>query len=115
MAKRIDIAKRLEELGHDPVDAMVRIARRAEATGNLPLAAKISADLLEYTAPKLKSMEMSIEPETMQFLDRQQRLNRIADLLRQNPELVAKLVEDGKLAPDEVPALPVLKHTPESA
>lgn len=110
MARRIDIAKRLEELGLDPVEGMVRIASRAEASGNLPLAAKIMADLLEYTAPKLKSMEVSIEPETRDFLDRQARLDRIASILKNNPQLLGKLEEDGVLDVGEVK---VLKHIPE--
>lgn len=83
MGKRVNIAKRLEELGCDPVEGMVRIAQAAEENSNPVLAAKIYADLLEYTAPKLKAMEFSIEPETMQFLDRQARLNRIQQLVRE--------------------------------
>lgn len=84
MGKRIDVAERLKDLGFDPVDTMVRIITRAEATGNLALAAKISADLLEYTAPKLKSMELGIEPETRDFLlKREERLTRIRALARQ--------------------------------
>lgn len=110
MAKRVDIAKRLEELGLDPVEGMVRIAERAEANGNLSLAAKIMGDLLEYTAPKLKSMEVSIEPETRDFIDRQARLNRIASLLKSNPQLLTKLETDGVLLEGEVK---VLKHIPE--
>lgn len=77
------MVKRLEELGVDPLESLVRIAMRAEAAGNLALAQKTWSDLMAYTAPKLKSMEVSIEPGTMQFLDRQQRLNRIESLLRQ--------------------------------
>lgn len=84
MGKRIDVADRLEKMGFDPVDTMVRIITRAEQTGNLALAAKISADLLEYTAPKLKSMELGIEPETRDFLlKREERLTRIRALARQ--------------------------------
>lgn len=111
MGKRIDIGKRLEELGYDPVLALVRIGKKARRTGNLTLAAKVAADLLEYTAPKLKSMEVSIEPETMSFIDRQRRLDRIADLLKANPQLLEKLVDEGTLDDGVVP---VLKHTPEA-
>lgn len=83
MGKRVDIAERLKALGVDPVEGMVRIAQKAEATGNLALAGKMLGDLLEYTAPKLKAMEFSIEPETRDFLDRQQRRQRIKELARQ--------------------------------
>lgn len=82
MSRTSAIAKRLEEMGVDPLEALVRIATRAEAAGNLPLAAKTWGDLMQYMAPKLKSMEVSIEPETMRFMDRQQRLQRIGQLLR---------------------------------
>lgn len=81
MRAKGDIAKRLEAMGVDPLEGLVRIARRAEDTGNDVLAAKILGDILSYTAPKLKSMEVSIEPQTQQFLERQARLQRIQQLL----------------------------------
>jgi hypothetical protein len=81
MRRRIEIADRLEKLGFDPLEGMVRIAAKAEASGNLALAAKICSDMLQYMAPKLKTMELSLEPETMQFLDRQARQQRIKQLL----------------------------------
>lgn len=80
MGKRIDIAKRLEELGYDPLEGLVRMALAAEERKNTVLAAKIAMDLLQYTAPKLKSIEYSIGAETMEFLDRQERLRRIREL-----------------------------------
>lgn len=58
--KRVNIADRLAELGHDPVTNLVRIATVAESSGNLALAAKVNAELLEYTAPKLKMVEHEI-------------------------------------------------------
>lgn len=82
MSRQSAIAKRLEDMGVDPLENLVRIASRAEAAGNLALAAKTWGDLMQYMAPKLKSMEVSIEPETMRFMDRQQRLERIEHLLR---------------------------------
>lgn len=106
MGKKVDIAERLRELGFDPVDGMVRIAKLAEAEKKYGLAAKIMGDLLEYTAPKLKSMEVSIEPETRDFLDRQARLKRIQDLIRQTR---VPVTIDG----ESVTALPLL-HTPDT-
>jgi hypothetical protein len=112
MGKRTDVGKRLEELGYDPVLTLVRIGRKAKRTGNLSLAKSVASDLLEYTAPKLKSMEVSIEPETMTFIDRQRRLDRIAELLKGNPDLLNKLLETGQL-PEGV-EVPVLKHNPDA-
>lgn len=60
MGKRVNIAERLAELGHDPVVNLVRIAAAAEASNNLALAARVNAELLEYTAPKLKMVEYEI-------------------------------------------------------
>lgn len=97
--KRVDIAERLKELNVDPVEGMARIARRAEEAGNLALAAKVLGDLLEYTAPKLKSMEVKLEPETMQFLDRQARLRRIEQLMGQVKLPGAGNVIEGELVP----------------
>ena len=107
MGKKVDIAQRLSELGFDPVDGMVRIAKRAEDEGSLGLAAKIMGDLLEYTAPKLKSMEVSIEPDTRDFLDRQARLQRIQQLIR---ETRVPVTIDG-VALSELPLL----HNPDTA
>ena len=106
MGRKVDIAQRLIELGFDPVEGMVRIAKRAEDEGKLGLAGKLMGDLLEYTAPKLKSMEVSIEPDTRDFLDRQARLARILQLIR---ETRVPVVVDGEL----VPGIPLL-HTPDT-
>lgn len=106
---RVDIAERLKELGCDPVEGMARIAAEAERRGNATLAAKIYSDLMQYCAPKLKAIEYSIAPETQQFIERQQRLERIKDLLAQiKPELMAANVLEG-----EAVEVPVLKHVPE--
>lgn len=102
---RVDIAERLKQLGQDPVEAMVRLARRAEESGNLALAAKIHSDLLEYTAPKLKSMEVSIEPDTMEFLTKEARRQRIAQLLEQTRLTPVKVIEGEVVR--------VLNHDPE--
>lgn len=83
MSRTSAIAKRLEDMGVDPLENLVRIAMRAEAAGNLALAAKTWGDLMQYMAPKLKSMEVAFEPETLRYLDRQQRLTRIGQLMRQ--------------------------------
>lgn len=107
MGKRVDIAERLKELGVDPVEGMARIALTAERNGNLVLAQKTYADLLQYCAPKLKAVEHSIAPDTQQFIERTQRLERIKELLSQlSPTLVSGKVIEGE-------AVPVLRHIPD--
>lgn len=83
MAKKGDLAARLIELGHDPLIAMVRIANAAETSNNLVLAAKVNGDLLEYIAPKLKSVEVSLDPDTLDALTPEQRRDRIRELVAQ--------------------------------
>jgi len=78
--QQLDLAKRLDQLGFDPLETMVRIAHKAEASGNLVLAAKIASDMIRYMAPKLKTMELDLSPDTQQFLDRQARQERIRQL-----------------------------------
>ena len=79
--KRNTVAAKLEELGVDPVAALARIAAAAEGAQNLPLAARCYSDLLEYTAPKLKALELSLDDDTLDALvTREQRLNRIREL-----------------------------------
>lgn len=106
MGKRVDIAKRLEELGVDPLLGMLRIGEKAERAGNLALALKVNIDLLEYIAPKLKSMEFSIEPETREFLDRHERLARIKALAQQ---VQLRLGDD-----NVIDAEPPLLHIPDT-
>lgn len=109
MSKRVDIAERLKELGVDPVEGMARIALQAERNGNLPLAMKTYSDLMQYCAPKLKSVEHSIAPDTQMFIERQQRLTRIKELLLQlSPALANADVIEGE-------AIEVLKHNPDQA
>lgn len=82
--QRVNIGDRLAALGHDPVEAMVRVAKAAEDSGNLPLAAKVNSDLMEYTAPKLKSIEVSLDPDTLDgLLTPEQRRARIRELANQ--------------------------------
>lgn len=112
MAKRVDIAKRLEELGFDPVETMVRIVKSAEEAKNLPLAGKMAAELMQYTAPKLKSIEYSIGAETMEFLDRAARRRRIRELLSEvgKDELLTEVENETTTMEGE---FRVLNHTPD--
>lgn len=107
MAKRVDIADRLKALGVDPVEGLTRIAAKAERLGNDALAAKVYGELLQYTAPKLKTVEHAIEAGTRDFLDAQQRQQRIRELAAQTG-LTDKLVREND------PARPLtLLHVPD--
>jgi len=97
MGKRVEIAERLKALGVDPVEGMARIAMQAERNGNATLAAKIYGELLQYTAPKLKAVEHSIAPSTMDFIDRHARLQRIRQLTSQLKDtLIAEPITDAE-------------------
>jgi len=50
---------RLVELGCDPLEKLVGLAKAAEDSDNINLAAKIYTDLLAYIAPKNKPIDLS--------------------------------------------------------
>lgn len=54
-----ELREQLAALNCDPLEATVRIARRAEKKGNLELAGRLYAELLQYVAPKRKAVEIS--------------------------------------------------------
>lgn len=101
--KRVEIAERLKEMGHDPVEALVKIARRAEEAGNDKLAAKINGDLLEYIAPKLKSVDFGIDEDTRDFLlEHQNRRQRILELMTQLKIAPTPMLENGEIVNAEL-------------
>lgn len=51
------VAAKLEDLGFDPITAMVEVFKEARADGELAVAAKILGDLASYVHPKLSSVE----------------------------------------------------------
>ena len=51
-----DVAKRLKELGCDPIAELVALARDEAAP--LPLSARIYSDLANYVAPKRKAEDL---------------------------------------------------------
>ena len=53
------VKARLVELGCDPLEKLVGLAKAAEDSDNINLAAKIYTDLLAYIAPKNKPIDLS--------------------------------------------------------
>ena len=52
-----DVTELLASLGHDPIAAMVRIARNPKAS--LDLRGRMNAELAHYVYPKRKAVELS--------------------------------------------------------
>jgi len=52
-----EVAELLSSLGHNPIDAMVRIARNPKAS--LELRGRMNAELAHYVYPKRKALEIS--------------------------------------------------------
>lgn len=98
------VADRLKELGVDPVAGMARIAMTAELSGNLALAGRMYSELTEYTAPKLKQIEHTLDEETLSLLDPAARRARINNLLAQRglPPLEGSYV---RVIPEPEPAV----------
>lgn len=57
------IQDRLEELGCDPIEGMVRIGVQAEGAGEYALAGTMYKELAQYIAPKRKAVEISADSE----------------------------------------------------
>ena len=61
--KTFDVIEKLEALDCDPISAMARLAMKAEADGDIALAARLYSELSPYTAPKRKAIEQTIKHE----------------------------------------------------
>ncbi len=55
------IAEMLSEMDCDPIEGMARLAKEAEANGEKGLAGQMYKELAQYVAPKLKTVEMTID------------------------------------------------------
>jgi len=55
------VEQRLQELGCDPFEGMARIAREAEAQGDLSIAGRMYAELASYQAPKRKAIDPDLK------------------------------------------------------
>lgn len=53
------LKKRLEKLNCDPIEALVRVGKRAETEGDLKTASRCFADLAAFVQPKLRSVELT--------------------------------------------------------
>ena len=54
------LAGRLDEMGYDPAETLVRLGRRAEAEGDVDLAIKAAIALMSFRWPKLKETALGI-------------------------------------------------------
>ena len=57
--RTLDVQQKLEALNCDPISAMARLAIKAEADGDLPLAARMYTELAPYLSPKKRSVEVT--------------------------------------------------------
>src|SRR3954464_786624 len=54
------LAGRLDEMGYDPAETLVRLGRRAEAAGDVDLAIKAAVALMSFRWPKLKETAVDL-------------------------------------------------------
>src|SRR3954454_10046133 len=54
------LAGRLDEMGYDPAETLVRLGRRAEAAGDVDLAIKAAIALMSFRWPKLKETAIGL-------------------------------------------------------
>ena len=54
------LASRLEEMGYDPAETLVRLGRRAEEAGEIELAIKAAVALMSFRWPKLKESSVDL-------------------------------------------------------
>ena len=57
--KPAKIAERIQALGCDPIEGMVRLAKLSEEEGDYPTAARCMGQLLDRVAPKLSSVAVT--------------------------------------------------------
>ena len=61
--KTKEVAEILASLGHDPISAMVEIARNPKAS--LDLRGRMNAELLNYVYPRRKAIEVSSDTDNV--------------------------------------------------
>jgi hypothetical protein len=54
------LAERLDEMGYDPAETLVRLSRQAEAVGEIELAIKAAVALMSFRWPKLKETAVGL-------------------------------------------------------
>jgi hypothetical protein len=63
--KRMDALRALRRAEFNPFEALIRVGREAEKSGDLKTAIVAYKELCAYVAPKLKSVEVEIKPEVI--------------------------------------------------
>lgn len=104
--KRDDVAAKLAQLDCDPIAGMVRIAKQAESANQNALAGKMYSELAQYTAPKLKSMEISgnLEVTPAMELTVEQRRARIRQIAEQLGMRIQDPLAGGPIVLEHEPA-----------
>jgi hypothetical protein len=81
----LTVEEKLERLGLDPIIKLAELAVQAENSGSTALAAKLYAELAQYTAAKRKSVEINIAPDSplehAMLLSSAERMARIQALM----------------------------------
>jgi len=67
--RTVEVQAKLEELGCDPIEGMVRIAKSAEKDGDKALAGQMYKELAQYVAPKRKMLDVVATSGTGVFGD----------------------------------------------
>ena len=66
--RTLEVQERLQELGCDPIEGMVRIAKSAEKDGDKALAGQMYKELAQYVAPKRKMLDVVSEQEVQHYV-----------------------------------------------
>ena len=61
--RTLEVQERLQELGCDPIEGMVRIGTAAEQRGEYQLAGQMYKELAQYVAPKRRVTQHSADPD----------------------------------------------------
>ena len=90
------VIDKLEELGCDPIEGMVRIAEDE----NNPVEVRVQCykELAQYTAPKMRTVQHTTEEQPP--VTREQLVSRLRELVSRNPELLELIAVKGGVVVD---------------
>ena len=93
--RTLDVQEKLAALGCDPISGMARLALKAEADGDLPLAARMYTELAPYLAPKRKAVEIEHTDDWQRF-SREELESQYKAVLKQEVRQYEALPDDKK-------------------